>query len=70
MSPLAYEYYNSDLVEKGDSRKEQKIAYHDDTVFLARGKNFEEASRMIIDMMTRENGALQMGQRTQLVIQN
>lgn len=32
--------------------------YHNDTVLLERGRNFDEASRILVDTMTRENGAL------------
>lgn len=56
LSLLTCSYYNSDLIETvTTSRKEQKIAYHDDMGLLARGKNFKEASRTIVDMMIREN---------------
>ncbi len=59
LSLLIYSYYNSDLIETvTTSRKEQKIAYHDNMELLARGKNFKEASRTIVDMMTGENGDL------------
>lgn len=41
--PLSYTYYNADLVDSNATKHTLKIAYHDDTVFLARGKSFEEA---------------------------
>lgn len=70
MSLLAYSYYSSDLIETTTTtRTEQKIAYHNDTVLLARGKNFEVASRIIVDMMTRENGALKWAQRHDLIFE-
>ncbi len=60
LSLLAYLYYKPYLVETATTaRKDQRITYCNGKELLARGKNFEEASRTMVDMMTREDGALQ-----------
>lgn len=35
-----------------------RISFHNDTVFLARAKTFEEANTKLVEMMEREDGAL------------
>jgi ribonuclease HI/exonuclease III len=56
LSMALYQYYNADLLEIPESKDEDAMAYVDDTLLLASGKNFEETHRKLADMMDRKGG--------------
>ncbi len=59
LSPISYVFYNADLVRSDNSRDTLRLSFHDDTVFLARAKTFDDANNILLNMMTTERGALQ-----------
>ena len=59
LSMILYQYYNADLLDVPASPSEHAAAYVDDTILIATAKTFEDTHRMLVDMMTRDGGALQ-----------
>src|ERR1700678_198148 len=59
ISMLLYIIYNADLLElPGNPHAEDSIGYVDDVVLVAIGTDFEETTRRLKDMMTKEDGGL------------
>ena len=59
LSMVLYQYYNADLLDVPTSPSEHAAAYVDDTILIATAKTFKDTHRILVDMMTREGGALQ-----------
>jgi ribonuclease HI/endonuclease/exonuclease/phosphatase family metal-dependent hydrolase len=60
LSMLLYILYNADLLEIiDDELKEDALGYVDDIALLATGRDFEESTRRLKQMMTKDNGGLQ-----------
>ena len=59
LSMILYQYYNADLLDVPNSPSEFAAAYVDDTILVATAKTFEETHDILLDMMTREQGATQ-----------
>src|SRR5271168_1673710 len=59
ISMLLYIIYNADLLElPGNPHAEDSIGYVDDVALVATGTDFEETTRRLKDMMTKEDGGL------------
>ena len=57
---LLYITYNADLLELPDNtQKEDSIGYVDDVALLAIGSDFDETTRRLEEMMTKDEGGLQ-----------
>ena len=57
---LLYILYNADLLEILDNdQKEDAIRYIDDIAIIAIGKDFEETTQRIKNLMTKEDGGMQ-----------
>ena len=56
---ILYIIYNADLLEITDNSKEEALGYVDDVVLMATGVDFEETSKRLENMMTRERGGLE-----------
>lgn len=58
---VLYIIYNSDLVEvaKSTGGVEKMLAFVDDTVFTAIGKDFHETHRILQDMLNRPGGGFE-----------
>jgi hypothetical protein len=55
-----YIIYNADLLEiTGDENAEASLGYVDDVALIAVGKDFNETTRRLKTMMTKEEGGLQ-----------
>jgi len=55
-----YQFYNADLVEiPKENEGETAEAYIDDAIISATAKTFKEAHEKIIEMMTRDGGAIE-----------
>ena len=60
ISMLLYIIYNADMLEiPDDELKEDAIGYVDDIALVAKGEDFEETTRRLKAMMTKEDGGLQ-----------
>ena len=60
LSMLLYIIYNADLLQiTGDETKEDSLGFVDDIALIAVGKDFNETTRRLRDMMTKEEGGLQ-----------
>jgi ribonuclease HI len=60
LSMLLYIIYNADLLEiTGDENSECAIGYVDDVALIAVGQDFDETTRKLRTMMTKEDGGLQ-----------
>jgi hypothetical protein len=60
LSPIAFLFYNADLIDIGKQQKDQlSLGFIDDTAFAARGTSFEEANQKLQSMMERPGGALE-----------
>ena len=60
LSMLLYITYNADLLELPDNtQKEDAIGYVDDVALLALGSDFDETTRRLEEMMTKDEGGLQ-----------
>ena len=59
LSMVLYQYYNADLLDVPNSLSELAAAYVDDTILIATAKTFEDTHKILVDMMMRENGAIQ-----------
>ena len=57
LSMVLYQYYNADLLDVPTSPSEFAAAYVDDAILVATAKSFEETHKMLVNMMTREDGA-------------
>ena len=53
---VLYQYYNADLLDVPTSPSEFAAAYIDDAILVATAKTFEETHKMLVNMMTREDG--------------
>ena len=53
---ILYQYYNADLLDVPNAPSEFTTAYVDDTIIVATAKTFEETHKILVDMMTREQG--------------
>ena len=51
-----YQFYNADILDIPSAKNESAIAYVDDALLIATADNFEEAHRILANMMTRQNG--------------
>ena len=59
LSSVLFQFYNADLVEvRNPSRGEEAVAFMDDSLLLARGKNLSETNERVKAMMVRKNGGL------------
>ena len=56
---VLYQYYNTNLLDVPTSPLEHTAVYVDDTILIAMAKTFKDTHRMLVDVMTREGGALQ-----------
>jgi hypothetical protein len=56
---ILYQFYNADLLEIPKSRDESSMAYVDNTLLITIAKTFEEAYKMLAEMITRENGVIE-----------
>jgi hypothetical protein len=60
LSMLLYILYNADLLQiTGDENKEDSLGFVDDIALIAIGKDFNETTRRLANMMTKEEGGLQ-----------
>ena len=59
LSMILYQFYNADLLDVPSSPSELAAAYVDDAILVATAKTFEDTHSMLVDMMTRKNGALE-----------
>ena len=59
LSMVLYQYYNADLLDVPKSNSELAAAYVDDTILIPTMKNFEDTHDILVNMMTRENRAIQ-----------
>lgn len=62
LSPLAFIFYNSNLLEVADPnprKGELSLGFIDDVALAARGKSYEEANSKLKKMMEKEGGALE-----------
>jgi Reverse transcriptase (RNA-dependent DNA polymerase) len=53
-----YQFYNVDLLNIPDSPNQLAIAYVNDAILFASGSTFEEMHKTLIEMMTKEKGAI------------
>ena len=51
-----YQYYNADILEIPNRPQESAEAYVDDAILIATAKTFEEAHKVLAEMMTRTGG--------------
>ena len=59
LSGIAFQFYNADLIDISDKKRgEDAVAFVDDTLLLAQGKNLEITNNKVINMMERSGGAL------------
>ena len=59
LSGIAFQFYNSDLVDIRDpTSSEDAIAFMDNTLLLAQGKSLDETNYQVKHMMTREGRGL------------
>jgi len=59
LSGIAFQFYNADLVDVRDVNKgEDVVAFMDDTLLLAWGKNLTDTNMQVKQMMTRRGGGL------------
>jgi len=57
LSGIAFQFYNADLIDICDKKTgKDAVAFVDDTLLLARGKNLETTNNKVIDMMERAGG--------------
>jgi len=60
LSMLLYILYNADLLQIiGDENYEDSLGFVDDIALIAVGRDFNETTRRLRDMMTKEDGGLQ-----------
>lgn len=59
LSMALYQYYNADILEIPNNPQESAEAYVDDAILTASARTFEEAHRMLADMMTRNKGMIE-----------
>ena len=60
LSMLLYILYNADLLDiPDDETTEDALGYVDDIALIAIGEDFDESTRRLKEMMTKENGGLQ-----------
>ena len=59
LSMVLYQYYNADLLDIPTNANESAVAYVDDTIMIATGKDFAEAHETLADMMSRAGGAVE-----------
>ena len=60
LSGIAFQFYNSDLVDiKETANGEDAVAYMDDMLLLTRGKTLAESNSKVKNMMTRSRGRLE-----------
>ena len=60
LSGVLFQFYNTDLVEVCDlSRGEEAVAFVDNALLLARGKNLSETNERVKAMMVRQNRGLE-----------
>jgi ribonuclease HI len=59
LSMVLYQYYNADLLDIPNTPQEFAAAYVDDAIIVTTAKTFEDTHKILVDMMTREGGALQ-----------
>ena len=59
LSMVLYQFYNADLLDIPSAPTEVAAAYVDDTILVATAKTFEDTHKILVEMMTRKNGALQ-----------
>ena len=55
---ILYQYYNADLLDIPKGANEEVSVYIDDAILMATAKNFKETHEILMDMMTREGGAI------------
>jgi len=58
LSMVLYQFYNADILDMPNTKNEAAAAYVDDTILIATAKTFEEMHQILMDMMTREGGAM------------
>jgi len=59
LSGITFQFYNTDPIDISDKKSsEDAIAFIDDTLLLAQGKNLEITNNKVIDMLKRSGGAL------------
>jgi len=56
LSMIMYQYYNANLLDIPNNKDEDMMAFVDNSFMLAIADNFEEAHKMLADMMGREGG--------------
>jgi hypothetical protein len=60
MSPIAYLFYNTDLIGLANGEKDKPgLGFMDDTAYVARGKDFGNANEKLREIMECEGGALE-----------
>ena len=60
LSMILYILYNADLLEIiGDEEMEDSMGFVDDITFMAIGEDFEEMTKQLELLMTKEEGGLQ-----------
>src|SRR5882724_3998406 len=59
LSGITFQFYNADLIDICDKKSgEDAVAFVDDTLLLAQGKNLEITNNKVKEMMERDGGAL------------
>lgn len=59
LSMALYQYYNADILDIPREKFESAEAYVDDAILTATAKTFDEAHRILADMMQREGGMIE-----------
>jgi hypothetical protein len=63
LSMLLFLYYNADILDIPKNKGEHAMAFVDDSILIASGKDFDEMHQTLRDMMTREGGAMDWAKR-------
>ena len=64
LSPIAFLFYNGDLIGLADKKKDLLgLGFIDDTAYAARRKSLEEANEKLKNLMEGEDGALAWGRK-------
>jgi ribonuclease HI len=59
LSMALYQFYNADILDIPTGKDESAIAYVDDAILTATASTFQQAHKILTDMMTRQGGAIE-----------
>ncbi len=63
LSMVLYQFYNADILDIPSRANKMAIAYVDDALILAVGKDFTDTHTTLSEMMTRPGGVYTLGKR-------